>query len=330
MDLDAFLQAIVADPHHAAATWLVLADWLEDRDDPRAELVRLMYQPDYHRDLPGADRDERVRQLLASGVGPVTPTLVNSIGTKLVLIPAGVFMMGSPEDEGEAEEHPQHEVEITRPFFLGAYPVTQEEYERVMGANPSCFCFYGDGMEVVKGLDTRQFPVEMVTWDEARAFCETLSNRPEEKAAGRRYHLPSEAQWEYACRGGAVSYTSFHLGKTLESTQSNFHGSYPHGGAPKGPFLGRPSPVGSYPANAFALYDMHGNVCEWCLDWYDKYYYRNSPRKDPQGPGSGRHRVLRGGAWNTLGIFCRSTARLFAPGNGEAGIGFRVCCFLDF
>src|SRR5205807_5433284 len=96
MTLEAFLQAIGNDPHGAATTWLVLADWLEDQGDPRAELVRLLHQPDYHRDLPAQERDERVRQLLASGVGPVAPALVNSIGMKLVLIPGGTFQMGSP------------------------------------------------------------------------------------------------------------------------------------------------------------------------------------------------------------------------------------------
>src|SRR5437762_14318546 len=108
MTLEAFLQAMVADPLSAPTTWLVLADWLEEQGDPRAELVRLIYQPDYRRDLPGAERDQRVRELLASGVGPVAPTLVNSIGMKLVLIPSGTFLMGSPDGEGEPDEHPQH------------------------------------------------------------------------------------------------------------------------------------------------------------------------------------------------------------------------------
>src|SRR5205807_1360180 len=137
MTLEAFLQSMIDDPLSAPATWLVLADWLEEQGDPRAELVRLMYQPDYRSDLPGEQRDERVRQLLASGVGPVAPTLVNSIGMELVLIPAGTFLMGSPDGEGEEAERPQHEVEITRPFLLGACPVTQQEYQLVMGKNPS-------------------------------------------------------------------------------------------------------------------------------------------------------------------------------------------------
>src|SRR5205085_2514400 len=132
MQLDDFLQAIVADPASAATTWAVLADWLDDRNDPRAEFVRLMYQPQYRRDLPPEQRDARVRELLASGMQPVVPTIENSIGMRFALIPAGTFWMGSPDDEGEPNEHPRHHVEITRPFFLGAFAVTQEQYRLVM------------------------------------------------------------------------------------------------------------------------------------------------------------------------------------------------------
>src|SRR5437016_185251 len=122
---------MVDDPHGAPTTWLVLADWLEDQGDPRSELVRLLHQSDYRRDLPAEQRDERVRELLASGVGPVAPGFVNSIGMKLVLIPSGTFLMGSPDGEGQENEHPQHEVEISQPFFLSACSVTQEEYQQV-------------------------------------------------------------------------------------------------------------------------------------------------------------------------------------------------------
>jgi uncharacterized protein (TIGR02996 family) len=330
MTLDAFLQAMVEDPRGAPATWLVLADWLEDQGDPRAELVRLMYQPDYHRDLPGEQRDERVRQLLASGIGPVAPALVNSIGMKLALIPAGTFLMGSPESEAQENEKPQHEVEISRPFLLGACPVTQQEYERQMGNNPSHFCTSGNGENRVKTIDTKLFPVESVSWEEATAFCEALSNRTEEKAAGRLYRLPTEAEWEYACRGGAASYTPFHFGKSLSSIQANFDGDNPFGEAAKGPNLWRTCPVACYPANAFGLFDMHGNVWEWCLDWYDADYYKFSPKANPQGPEIGDRRVLRGGSWLNPGRSCRTTHRVREePGHGDYISGFRLCCVLD-
>src|SRR5438128_4600157 len=135
MQLDDFLQAIIADPANSATTWAVLADWLDDRNDPRAEFVRLMYQPQYRRDLPPEQRDARVRELLASGVEPVVPTIENSIGMRFVLIPSGTFFMGSPDGKGFADEHPRHEVEISRLFWMGAFPVTQEQYQRVMGMN---------------------------------------------------------------------------------------------------------------------------------------------------------------------------------------------------
>src|SRR5436305_2066350 len=131
MTLEDFLQSMIEDPLAAPATWLVLADWLEEQGDPRAELVRLMYQPDYRRDWPAQECDERVRQLLASGVGPVAPMLANSIGMKLALIPAGSFWMGSPEGEGSTNERPQHKLDITRPFFLGDCQVTQGAYKHV-------------------------------------------------------------------------------------------------------------------------------------------------------------------------------------------------------
>src|SRR5438046_8601039 len=120
-----------------------MADWLEDRDDPRCELVRLLHQPEYRRNLAAEQRDARVRELLASGVPPVVPTIENSIGMRFVLIPSGTFFMGSTDGKGEADERPQHEVEITRRFWMGAFQVTQEQYQCVMGNNPSWFCTYG-------------------------------------------------------------------------------------------------------------------------------------------------------------------------------------------
>src|SRR5690349_12797197 len=132
MSLEAFLQGIINDPQNAATTWLVLADWLEDQGDPRSELVRLLHQPDYRRDWSGEQRDERVRELLASGMVPAIPSLIKSIGMKFVLIPAGTFLMGAPEGEGEENAHTQHQVEITQPFWMGTFPVTQAQWQQVM------------------------------------------------------------------------------------------------------------------------------------------------------------------------------------------------------
>lgn len=235
--------------------------------------------------------------------------IANSIGMKLMPIPAGEFLMGAADDEKEAseDEKPRHRVRITRPFYLGAFEVTQEEYERVMGKNPSFFAASGYGRDRVKGLDTRRFPAEQVRWVDAVEFCRKLTNLPAEKKAGRVYRLPTEAEWEYACRAGTT--TPFHFGKSLSARQANFNGQHPYGGAEKGPFLVRTTKVGSYPPNAFGLYDMHGNVWEWCADWYGRGYYRNSPVDDPKGPKSGSMRVIRGGEWYGDGRDCRSAFR---------------------
>ena len=225
----------------------------------------------------------------------------------------GTFQMGSPAEEKNRQDNETgHEVTLTKGFYLGKYEVTQEQWEKVMGSKPSQF----------KGA-TR--PVEKVSWDDAIKFCEKLTQM--EKTAGRLpegwvYTLPTEAQWEYACRAGTTTATAF--GDTLSSKQANFNGGYPYGGASKGPNLGRTTDVGSYPANAWGFHDMHGNVYEWCSDWYGDY--PDGSASDPVGPSAGSLRVLRGGCWDSFGgQVCRSADRHgFGPGNRVNGLGFRV------
>jgi formylglycine-generating enzyme required for sulfatase activity len=253
--------------------------------------------------------------------------ITNSVGMKLVPIPAGKFVMGSPATEAEREAgEAQHEVAITRPFYLGAYPVTQGQFAKVMGKNPSFFQPRNGG--------SPDHPAEQVRWGDARAFCAELSALAEEKKAGRTYRLPSEAEWEYACRASTT--TPFNVGSALSSTQANFNGNLPYGGAEKGPFLRRTAKVGSYPPNAWGLYDMHGNVYEWCNDWYDPDYYKKSPRDNPKGPekgamatgfGGNSFVVVRGGCWLDEGRACRS-ARRFRLQQSEPyrWTGFRVAC----
>jgi len=242
---------------------------------------------------------------------------------QLALIPAGTFLMGAPSGETGhfPNETPQHEVTLTRPFYLGLYPVTQRDYETVMGTNPSLFGTGHNG-EV-------NHPVEQVSLEDAVRFCEELSARPEEHVAGRVYRLPTEAEWEHACRAGTT--TPFSWGSTASSTQANFSGQNSYGGAPTGPYLERTTPVGSYPPNAFGLYDMHGNVWEWCNDWYDKNYYENSPREDPPGPPAGDVHVLRGGSWYIVGRGIRCAERCYtgeAPVTRPGSVGFRVAMTL--
>jgi formylglycine-generating enzyme required for sulfatase activity len=251
----------------------------------------------------------------------------NSIGMKLVLIPQGKFLMGSPADEqGRGKDEEQHEVEIPKAYHLGSREVTQKEFEKVMGFNPSYFsasargkdgALYldwskpGGGKDKVKDLgDTGAFPVENVSWDEATEFCKNLSALPAEQKAGRKYRLPGEAEWEYACRGGATSHQVFHFGNRLSSEQANFRGQEPYGGAAKGPWLERTCRVGSYKPNAFGLFDMHGNVWEWCSDRWEKDL---------------DFRVRRGGDWVGAGELCRSAVRRRrAPDDRRFNLGFRI------
>ena len=245
-------------------------------------------------------------------------TITNSIGMKLVYIPVGKFRMGSPQDEAgrRDDEGPEHDVEIAKGFYMGVYEVTQGEYEKVMGSNPSQFAATGNLKERVKGMDTSRFPVEWVSRDDAVKFCERLSTLEGEKSATRVYRLAREAEWEYACRGGATSKTTFYHGKSLSSDQANYGESR----------LNRTREVGSYKPNGFGLYDMQGNVGEWCADWYDKEYYSKSPVKDPPGPASGIFGVSRGGCWQLSVGYCRSADRhgLCQPSARYETLGFRV------
>jgi formylglycine-generating enzyme required for sulfatase activity len=269
----------------------------------------------------------------------------NSIGMKFRLIPPGEFLMGSTAEERQSAlenaragevpivtariptEGPQHQVRITKPFYLGVNEVTQEEYRRVTGTNPSAFSRAGKNGDKVPGMDTSRFPVETVSWGDAVEFCRQLSAMPNEKSSGRVYHLPTEAEWQYACRAGTT--TPFHFGNQLNGREANCDGEYPYGTETKGAYLERTTTVGSYQPNAYGLYDMHGNVWEWCQDWHSDDYYNHSPREDPAGPPTGSLRVGRGGSWDCPAGGCRSAYRgRRPPANGNSSIGFRVASVL--
>lgn len=253
--------------------------------------------------------------------------IVNSVGMPLVAIPAGQFAMGAPESEAGSriDERPVHEVRITKPFYLGQYEVTQAEYQAVTGINPSYFSAAGGGSAKVSGTRTDRFPVEQVSWEQAIEFCRLLSARPEEIAAGRMYRLPTEAEWQYACRAGTT--TPFHYGESLSSKQANINGNFPYGGAPRGPFLGRTCPVGLYQPNAFGLYDMHGNVAEMMSDWYARHYYKDSPGENPTGAEKGGDKVVLGGSWGSDAARCRCAYRRSNATSGAAYFfGLRVAC----
>ena len=231
--------------------------------------------------------------------GPML-ALAKGIRIKLVPIPAGTFMMGSsPQEPGRADsEGPQYKVTISKAFQMGACEVTQEQYEAVMGKNPSA----------CKGPAN---PVEQVSWEEAMEFCKKVSAK-----TGQRVRLPTEAEWEYACRAGTR--TRFNSGD--EETDLADSGWYVENSDKK------THPVGQKKPNAFGLYDMHGNVWEWCADWYEERY-APAQSVDPQGPSTGRYRVLRGGSWHSGPQYCRSAKRYsHAPEERYDSLGFRVVC----
>jgi eukaryotic-like serine/threonine-protein kinase len=283
--------------------WLAVADWLEEHDQPqRAELVRLTHA--------GGD-EVRIRELLAAGVEPCLATVTVGLGhgadMKFAFIPPGTFVMGSPPNEPERDDDEvQHRVTLTKGYFLGIYPVTQAQWQAVMGTNPSEF----------KGGD---LPVENVSWDDCGQFCEKLGEK-----TGKRFRLPTEAEWEYACRAGTT--TPFSFGETISTDQANYNGNSTYGNGKEGEYRKTSTAVSKFSANAWGMHDMHGNVWEWCQDWYDDNYYRTSDNKDPQGPPSGTSRVLRGGSWYGLPECCRAAARdWFGPGARDDYCGFRVC-----
>ncbi|MEG4035616.1 bifunctional serine/threonine-protein kinase/formylglycine-generating enzyme family protein [Microcoleus sp. S36b_A4] len=224
----------------------------------------------------------------------------------MVAIPGGSFVMGSPNTEAgrSNNEEPQRTVNIS-PFFMGKYPITQEQWEVVMGNNPSD----------IKGLKR---PVEQVSWNNALEFCQKISQK-----TGKIYRLPSEAEWEYACRAGTT--TPFYFGETITPNLVNYDGNYPYGAAPKGRYRKQTTDVGSFPPNPFGLYDMHGNVWEWCSDkWHDNY--SGAPTDGSSWEtATDNKRVLRGGSWNNHALYSRSADRdRNSAGYKLRNWGFRV------
>ncbi len=229
---------------------------------------------------------------------------------EMVAIPGGMFRMGSPTGQGFDDERPLHNVSVA-PFLMGQYPVTQKQWRAVMDWDPPYRCT-GD-----------KHPVDRVSWKSAMDFCARLSKR-----TGRNYRLPSEAEWEYACRAG--THTPFYFGETLTTDVANYVGEHTYSQEQKGLYRHVTTEVGSFPPNAYGLYDMHGNVWEWCADtWHDDY---------SGAPGDGRvwqarnkdSRVLRGGCWHDPPGLCRCAARLKSGmSDGEDYFGFRVALDME-
>ncbi len=261
----------------------------------------------------------------------------NSVGMRFVLIPAGKFRMGSRDSALEVarrckmpnaqagwfhDEHPRHEVTLTEPFYMAIGEVSQEHYQAVTDPeqkDPAKRVGH-DYPDEFKGA--RQ-PVVNIAWNDAERFCKTLTSRSAEQEKGRVYTLPTEAQWEYACR--ARKDTPFSTGETISTDQANYHGGYVYADGKKGVNRAKTLPCGSLAPNAWGLHDMHGNVSEWCADRYDDY--DRTAQTDPTGPTEGTNeRVLRGGSWRSYPGACRASFRHRGHGNRSHKIGFRVCC----
>jgi formylglycine-generating enzyme required for sulfatase activity len=248
-----------------------------------------------------------------------TEDLGNGIELEMVLIPGGTFTMGSPKEElnSSEDERPQHQVTI-KPFCFGKYPVTQAQWQAIaalpqvnleLKPNPSRF----------KGANR---PVESVSWRDAVEFCDRLSNHTQ-----RPYRLPSEAEWEYACRAGTT--TPFHFGETITTDLANYNGNYTYGNGSKGVYREETTEVGSFKiANEFGLYDMHGNVWEWCQDdWHNNYEDVPTDGSAWISDDAKSDKLLRGGSWFDFPDYCRSASRASDDaGFGLNRDGFRVVC----
>jgi formylglycine-generating enzyme required for sulfatase activity len=295
--------------------------------------IAVRRDPDFHHDV---DRLLNSLDLLLAAQPPNSPKqpkgppreITNCLGMKLILVPRGTFWMG---DRGS-----QKQVEITRDFYISVFPVTQGQWRDIMRANPSWFSRSGGGAGKVKGFsdaDLKLFPVEQVSWDDVQEFLKRLNAREKESGFLYRapteaeflYRLPTEVEWEYSCRGGRTSQEEcafdFYFAQPtndLSSDQANFDGRFPAGKAPKGKYLERTTKVGSYEPNRLGVYDMHGNVWEYCADRFEV---------------GGSARVIRGGSWCYIGIggsSCRASYRTEAkPAQRHSNKGFRLAAVLS-
>ena len=262
-----------------------------------------------HQCREGEERKRKARHRLALSI--------NGVEYAFRWCPAGTFTMGSPTNEaGRSDDETQHKVTLSRGFWLSETPVTQSMWETVMGANPSHF----------KG--SKKLPVESVFWDDCQGYIQKLNTilaGTPGAPSGFKFSLPTESQWEYACRTGAT--TPFHFGGVLNGDKANCDENYPYATSTKGKYLRRTSEVGSYPANAWGFRDMHGNVWEWCQDWYGDY--PSGAVTNPVGSPTGSYRIIRGGSWYSGAHSCRSAYRgNYDPADGSNSIGLRL--FLVF
>ncbi|WP_333235524.1 MULTISPECIES: formylglycine-generating enzyme family protein [unclassified Microcoleus] len=278
---------------------------LKDRDELNLKEQLHKYLPTFEFDVITVDAEGQENSRHTSSARFFPEDLGNGVVLEMVYIPGGTFMMGSPATEsGRDDERPQHQVTVPA-FYAGKYPITQAQWQAVMGNNPS-----DDKGE--------KRPVETVGWYHAVEFCGKLSQQ-----TGKKYRLLSEAEWEYACRAGTT--TQFHFGETITPDLVNYDGNLPYANVPKGLYRRETTDVGSFPPNNFGVYDMHGNVMEWCSDrWHENY---NDAPTDGSSweTGTDDCRVQRGGSWYHSAVYCGSHLRDWCWADyGGWHRGFRV------
>ncbi|MEG4864287.1 MULTISPECIES: SUMF1/EgtB/PvdO family nonheme iron enzyme [unclassified Microcoleus] len=283
---------------------------LKDRNEKKIRRQLQNYFPIFEFDVITVDAKGKENSRIKSFAHYFHEDLGNEVVLDMVYIPGGTFMMGSPATERgrEGYESPQHQVTVPA-FYAGKYPITQAQWQAVMGNIPSFF----------RG---EKSPVESVNWHDAVEFCRKLSEK-----TGKIYRLLSESEWEYACRAGTT--TPFYFGETITTDLANYDGNYPFGGEPKGLNRAHTMDVGSFPPNPFGLYDMHGEVWEWCSDkWHDNY--DGAPTDGSSWEtGTSDYRVLRGGSCWYRAVHCRAASRHFrSAGNSCLDGGFRVAVAL--
>lgn len=273
----------------------ILADALEDAGCDNFPLLKHLRHEHEHRVECWA-----LRRLLRT-----TLTLPGGVPITFAYCPSGSFLMGSDHSNVHFQERPTHRVTLTKGFCAGITPISQQQWRAVMGTDPSEF--KGSGR-----------PVERVSWLDAGEFCQRAAELTEHPI-----RLPTEAEWEYACRAGTM--TEFHFGEVISDQLANYMADH-RNGSPEGEYRAQTTAVGIFPPNAWGLYDCHGNVWEWCADWYDAGYYARSPICDPEcRDGERTHRILRGGSWDVGAKRCRASDRNSSwPADRYNDYGFRV------
>lgn len=258
-------------------------------------------------------------------------SLTNSLGMTLIPIKSDSFKMGSPKNEkGHQKDEIQREVTITKLFHISSTEITQKQWHDLMGTTFSDLINQQRGpagrgakLNSKASAEGPKQPMCFVNWHDAIAFCEKLTTAEQKSgnlSTNQHYTLPTEAQWEFACRAGTT--TAFSVGNIFTSDNANFYGKLPYGTQEQGVFLEKTTPVSSFKSNPWGLYDMHGNVYEWCFDWYSE---TPKDQVDPTGPEQGDGRIIRGGAWDRKALSCRSAYRYSRdPNRRSHNIGFRV------